>query len=171
MTRFVLFLVGLVGLFSYFIYNVPVDLAVLKSSRILLTGGGSGIGEEMAKIAVSYGAHVTITGRRESRLKKVCESIMNSASHGNCSYVVGDMSKEEDVIRVVLESVKLMGGLDSLILNHAWGVVKYFEDMDLHQITEAFSQTFHANVLGNMWKQWYQRRVREERTENTYRTN
>uniref|UniRef100_A0A6B2L9A2 Uncharacterized protein n=1 Tax=Arcella intermedia TaxID=1963864 RepID=A0A6B2L9A2_9EUKA len=142
----------LVGLTSYIIYTPQVDLSALKSERILLTGGGSGIGEEMARLAVSYGAHVTITGRRESRLKKVCDTIMaNSASTGKCSYVVGDMSSKEDVIRVVREAVEVMGGLDSLILNHVWGVVKYFEDLEFDEITEAFTQTFHANVLGNMW--------------------
>ena len=37
----------------------------LEGKRILVTGGGSGLGKEMAKHFLSHGAEVIICGRRD----------------------------------------------------------------------------------------------------------
>ena len=42
----------------------------LEGKRILVTGGGSGLGKEMAKHFLSHGAEVIICGRRDSVLKE-----------------------------------------------------------------------------------------------------
>ena len=38
---------------------------LLKGKRILVTGGGSGLGKEMSRYFLKYGAEVLICGRRE----------------------------------------------------------------------------------------------------------
>ena len=40
------------------------DKNVLKGKRILVTGGGSGLGKEMTRYFLKYGAEVLICGRR-----------------------------------------------------------------------------------------------------------
>jgi len=153
MKTFLLVSFVVISIISYFAWPKQVSLEGLKSRRILITGGGSGIGEEMAKIAFNEGAHVTITGRRASRLSKVCKSINSQANpnRGKCDYVEGDMSIKEDTVKAITEAVKIMGGLDSLILNHVWGITRIFEDLQFDEIEDGFLQTYRPNVLGNMW--------------------
>ncbi len=40
---------------------------LLKGKRILVTGGGSGLGKEMSRYFLKYGAEVLICGRRASK--------------------------------------------------------------------------------------------------------
>jgi 3-oxoacyl-[acyl-carrier protein] reductase len=47
----------------------------INNSRILITGGSSGIGKETAKQFIQKGAQVVITGRDENKLKLVATEI------------------------------------------------------------------------------------------------
>ncbi len=88
-------------------------MASLKGKSILLTGGGSGIGEGCAAYFARQGARVTITGRREDRIRAVAEAI-----GPNCSYAVGDVTNEADR-RSMLDAALAHGGgkLDALVNN------------------------------------------------------
>jgi len=137
-----------------FSWPYPANLDQLKGKRILLTGGGSGIGEEIARIAYNQGAIVTIVGRRQNRLDKVCKDLQaeNPSTPSRCIPLVGDMAVKNDVHRVVTSAVqKMNGGLDALILNHAWGVVKFFEDVKFDELEEVYNLTYGPNILGNLW--------------------
>jgi short-subunit dehydrogenase involved in D-alanine esterification of teichoic acids len=48
--------------------NAPADFTVIAGKKFLVTGGGSGIGEELAVFITSWGGDVTITGRTEAKL-------------------------------------------------------------------------------------------------------
>jgi meso-butanediol dehydrogenase/(S,S)-butanediol dehydrogenase/diacetyl reductase len=75
----------------------------------LITGGGTGIGAGIARrLASSF--NVAICGRRPEPLNQV------TADTGGLS-VVGDISKEADVARVVGETIARYGRLDALVLN------------------------------------------------------
>jgi len=87
----------------------------LKGKVALVTGGGSGIGAAIAERFVADGAKVCITGRRKEMLKKVAQSLP-SESVAICS---GDVSKEEDVKRMVETTVKFGGKLNVLVNNAA----------------------------------------------------
>ena len=45
---------------------------LLKDKRILVTGGGTGLGKEMATHFAKHGAEIFICGRRENVLEKNC---------------------------------------------------------------------------------------------------
>lgn len=59
-------------------------------NTILITGGGSGIGFEMAKL-FSKNNTVIITGRDENRLKEAASQLENT------HYIVSDITKEKDI--------------------------------------------------------------------------
>jgi len=56
----------------------------IKGMSVLVTGGGSGLGEASARLFVQGGAKVTITGRRKDKLEAVAASI-----GPDCRAVVG----------------------------------------------------------------------------------
>ncbi|TMJ47281.1 MAG: SDR family oxidoreductase [Alphaproteobacteria bacterium] len=51
------------------------DIAVLQGKRILVTGGGTGLGKEMAVGFAAHGAHVYICGRRKEVLDQAVREI------------------------------------------------------------------------------------------------
>ena len=84
----------------------------MHEMSVLITGGGSGIGEGTARYFGRHGAKVTICGRREDKLRAVAESI-----GANCHYEVADITSDEDCARVVAAAVEHGGGLDALVNN------------------------------------------------------
>jgi short-subunit dehydrogenase involved in D-alanine esterification of teichoic acids len=83
-------------------FNEPV----LEGKTIIVTGGGTGLGKSMSKYYGSLGANVWITGRREEKLKVTCDEF--KSENIKCGYTAGDVRKNEDVIRSLLNLVKLM---------------------------------------------------------------
>ena len=53
---------------------------LLKDKNILVTGGGTGLGKEMATHYAEHGANIFICGRRENVLKETANEIMDK--HG-----------------------------------------------------------------------------------------
>jgi meso-butanediol dehydrogenase/(S,S)-butanediol dehydrogenase/diacetyl reductase len=87
----------------------------LDGKVALITGGGTGIGAAIAKRFVADGAKVCITGRRQEMLNQVAQS-MPSEAITTCS---GDVSKYEDVRRMVDRTLTFGGRLDVLVNNAA----------------------------------------------------
>jgi 3-oxoacyl-[acyl-carrier protein] reductase len=87
----------------------------LVGKTALITGGGSGIGRSIAQTFAEQGAKVVITGRTEPRLHEAAREIVSTG--GKCLPVKGDVSKEEDVTRVVAASRKEFGEIDILVNN------------------------------------------------------
>ena len=81
----------------------------------LVTGGGSGIGLGAAARLAADGAHVTICGRTEERLRAAAEELEGvAATDAEVRYVVADVTKEDDVVRAVATATQVTGGLDVL---------------------------------------------------------
>jgi meso-butanediol dehydrogenase/(S,S)-butanediol dehydrogenase/diacetyl reductase len=85
----------------------------LKGKVALITGGGTGIGTAIAERFVADGAKICITGRRKELLEKVAKSLP-SRSVVICP---GDVSKEEDVKRMVETTVKFGSKINVLVNN------------------------------------------------------
>lgn len=105
----------------------------------LVTGGTSGIGFATARRFVDEGAHVFITGRRESELRTAVKKISR-----NVTGVQGDVSKVDDLDRLFAQIKREKGTLDVVFANA--GIAKYAR---LGTITEEFYDSiFDINVKG-----------------------
>jgi uncharacterized oxidoreductase len=83
----------------------------ISNKTVLITGGGSGIGFQIAKLLTEKGNKVIITGRSEARLKDA------AAKLNNVDIFAGDIIKEEDVNKLVSHITANYDGLDVLINN------------------------------------------------------
>ncbi len=73
----------------------------LRGRWVLVTGASSGLGREMAKIlAVTYGANLVISARREDRLLELKTELAHSAGV-KVEICVADLSKLDDVDRLI----------------------------------------------------------------------
>jgi glucose 1-dehydrogenase len=95
----------------------------LKGKNVLVTGGTSGIGQAIAVRFAEYGANVAINYLRqpeeaEDTEEKVHACVASVRQMGVRDVLVrGDVSKEEDVVRMFEDTVDQLGGLDILINN------------------------------------------------------
>jgi citronellol/citronellal dehydrogenase len=101
--------------------SVPSEIFTpdLLAGRVMLvTGGGSNLGRAAASELARCGATVVIAGRRAAVLEEASELIGPS-----CSFVAGDIRRDDDASRIVRFCLERHGRLDVLV-NNAGG--QYF---------------------------------------------
>jgi NAD(P)-dependent dehydrogenase (short-subunit alcohol dehydrogenase family) len=123
----------------------------LAGYAVLITGGGTGIGRACAERLAADGAAVTICGRTEATLAAATTLISAAAdatSHGgSAQFVVGDVTNEDDVQRIVSVALQPTGALNGCIANAggAAGISPYHL-----QDANQFLATLQLNVMGTM---------------------
>lgn len=114
----------------------------LDGKIALITGGGTGIGLDIAKRYVEEGAYVYITGRREKKLQEAVDLVGK-----NIAYIVADVTKKEDNQKVADRIKADKGHLDIAIANA--GVGNYIAIEDVTE--EEFNRVMYTNVLGTYY--------------------
>ena len=95
----------------------------LKGKNVLVTGGTSGIGQAIAVRFAEYGANVAINylrqpGEAADTEAKVHACVASVRQQGVRDVLVqGDVSQEDDVVRMFEDTVDQLGGLDVLVNN------------------------------------------------------
>lgn len=115
----------------------------LYGKKALITGSSRGIGEAIAKKLALEKATVVVHGRNREQAQRVAKDIV---AHGGEAYVViGDLTDDKDVSRLVDEAVQLVGRIDILV-NNAGGSGGSTETWVDAQ-ADAWTSTFDRNVL------------------------
>jgi 3-oxoacyl-[acyl-carrier protein] reductase len=109
----------------------------LEHARVLVTGGGSGIGRATAEFLVQRGAKVAICGRKADRLHETARAIGALA-------LPCDVSREDEVKQLVERAVAELGGLDVLVNNAGSGTFGALTQTAI----EDFRRTWETNTLG-----------------------
>jgi len=120
----------------------------LEGLAILVTGGGTGIGQACAQRLAADGAAVTICGRTESKLADAAERIQDAADHGgSVQSAVCDVTDEESVKAVMARAAEPTGALDGCVANAGGG-----GGMGPYHVQETaeFLRVLQLNVLGTM---------------------
>jgi NADP-dependent 3-hydroxy acid dehydrogenase YdfG len=86
----------------------------LDRKKFLVTGASSGIGREVCKLIHSFNGKFIAVARKENDLIE----LLNETSSTENSYVVADLTKEEDIARLVLG----IGEVDGIV--HSAGIIK-----------------------------------------------
>jgi NAD(P)-dependent dehydrogenase (short-subunit alcohol dehydrogenase family) len=90
---------------------------LLAGKKILVTGGGSGLGKSMGRRFLELGADLVICGRREHVLAETTAEF-HTDYLGRASYHVCDI-RDADAIEAMMEAVWQAGPLDVLVNNAA----------------------------------------------------
>jgi Tropinone reductase 1 len=108
--------------------------------KVLITGATKGIGKAIADEFLKLGANLAIAARNEALL---AETIDTYSSQGyNVIGIRGDVSNDEDRVRIVEEAVGFLGGLDCLINNAGTNIRK-----KTHEFTDdEFSFLINTNM-------------------------
>lgn len=124
------------------IQNITADISYLQPNgrlsgkKIIVTGGGKGLGAAMATKFVSEGALVLISGRNEKILKEKAEQI-------GCQYLTLDVQKTDSLDKFIHDADRLLGGVDCLVNNAG---------ISLHEPTffDVTPETFDAQIATNL---------------------
>lgn len=98
------------------------NLFGIQGRTAVITGGGSGLGEMMARAWVVNGGHVIITSRKEQALSKVCQTL-NNLGTGKAEFVVGDVSSKAGCVAICNEIKNRVNKIHVLVNNSgvSWG--------------------------------------------------
>ncbi|MBX3461478.1 MAG: SDR family oxidoreductase [Planctomycetes bacterium] len=114
----------------------------LAGKRALITGGGTGIGREIAHTFLEHGARVIICGRRHGPLKETVDSF--KPQYPDIHFVECDISDPEDVAVLAAKTRELLGGLDILVNNAGVSERGDLESTDL----KVWDRVFNVNLRG-----------------------
>ena len=111
----------------------------LENRVAVITGGSSGIGQATARRFVAEGAHVFITGRRQSELDQAKTQLGD-----NVTAVQGDVSNLDDLDRLYRTVASRKGVVDVLFANAG-----FVELVPIDAVTpEHFDKTININLRG-----------------------
>lgn len=138
---------------KYIFFGVPVcetnvivkDMSasqVLAGKKILITGGGRGLGYYIAKKSISEGADVLILGRNENTLINACKELGSK-----CKYLIVDIKNVSGFEELLINAEKkLQGKIDCLVSNAGISL----HEGDFHNVSETdWDQQMDTNLKGN----------------------
>lgn len=108
-------------------------------AKVLVTGGSSGIGLEIARQLKLRGADVAICGRDTAKLQRIANMI-------GALPIEADVSREEDVVQMVATVIERFGDYNVLVNNAGFGFSAPLVELSL----EDMQRVYATNVFGAM---------------------
>ena len=123
----------------------------IEGKNVLVTGGSSGIGQAIAVRFAEYGANVAINYLRQPEEaaqteEQVHACVANVQRQGVKDVLVqGDVSNEDDVVRMVADAVRGLSGIDVLVNNAGIQISRPTEELS----SEDFDRVLAVNLRGS----------------------
>jgi glucose 1-dehydrogenase len=123
----------------------------LEGKNVLVTGGSSGIGQAIAVRFAEYGANVAINYLRQPEEaagteEQVQACVSKVQREGVRDVLVqGDVSNEDDVVRMVAGAVEGLGGIDVLVNNAGIQISRPTEELS----SADFDRVLGVNLRGS----------------------
>jgi glucose 1-dehydrogenase len=122
----------------------------LEGKNVLVTGGSSGIGQAIAVRFAEYGANVAINYLRQPEEaagteEQVQACVRKVQREGVRDVLVqGDVSSEDDVVRMVADAAEGLGGIDVLVNNAGIQISRPTEELS----SDDFDRVLGVNLRG-----------------------
>ena len=108
------------------------------SKKVLITGGGTGIGKAIAKTFYEKCYEVYILGRRKEKLEEVCNDTNNSIN-----YFICDISNDNETKRIINK----LNNIDTLI--NCAGIISSGEEKEKYNYLE-LNNIIDTNLKGTI---------------------
>jgi NAD(P)-dependent dehydrogenase (short-subunit alcohol dehydrogenase family) len=117
---------------------------LLQNKRILITGGGTGLGKGMAQRFLELGAEVYICGRREEVLQNTAKEL--SQANGRQIHPLPCDIRNLDAVETMIDSIWRDGALDILVNNAAGNFIARTEELS----PRAFESVINIVLMGTL---------------------
>ena len=136
-------------------FGTIYDPEVLAGKRILVTGGGTGLGRGVSRYLVEHGAEVHIWGRRAAVLEEAVAEISHNRA-GSAHFQSVDVRDADAVDAAVAEIWQQHGPLTGLINNAAANFIAQTKDISARAFNAVASTvmngSFHTtHAVGRRW--------------------
>jgi NAD(P)-dependent dehydrogenase (short-subunit alcohol dehydrogenase family) len=118
-------------------------MALLTGKTAMITGGTSGIGLAIARLFVSEGAQVIVSGRREDAAREATRQI-----GGGAAYILGDVADPEFHARAAEEIAGRLGGLDIYVANAGINTIRHSAEVPEAEYDAQFATNARGVFLG-----------------------
>ncbi|MDX1362809.1 MAG: glucose 1-dehydrogenase [Arenibacter latericius] len=123
------------------------ELFNLKEKTAIVTGGANGIGKASCEILAAFGAKVVVSDYDLEAATNTSKSINDKG--GSSIAVHCDVTKDEELVKLVNKTVEQFGGVDILVNNVGGGGAGRESPYDIE--VEQFKKVFEMNVF-SMWR-------------------
>jgi NAD(P)-dependent dehydrogenase (short-subunit alcohol dehydrogenase family) len=120
-------------------------MALLNDKVVLITGASAGIGRAAAVACGNEGARLVVSARRQIEGEETAELVR--ATGAPALFVQADVSRDDDVRRLVEAAVERFGGLDCAFNNAG-------AEQDPEPLTEQAEATYHRIMDTNVKGVW-----------------
>jgi NAD(P)-dependent dehydrogenase (short-subunit alcohol dehydrogenase family) len=117
---------------------------LLENKRILVTGGGTGLGLSMGRRFLELGARLVICGRRETVLREAAAKL-SSKTGGVVELHVCDLRNPE-AVESLIEAIWAAGPLDGLVNNAAGNFIARTEELSPRAIDAVLGIVLHGTA-------------------------
>jgi len=127
---------------------------LLKGKRILVTGGGTGLGYSMGHRFLELGAELVICGRRVEVLEEAAEKL--SKETGGKVEIHGCDIRDAEAVDKMIGAIWENGPLDSLVNNAAGNFIAKTEDLSPRAIDAVLNIVLHGSAYATLacGKRW-----------------
>ncbi|WP_119458507.1 SDR family oxidoreductase [Rhodospirillaceae bacterium SYSU D60014] len=127
---------------------------LLKGRRILVTGGGTGLGLSMGRRFLELGAELVICGRREEVLAEAAKTL--SAETGGKVETHGCDVRDAEAVEAMIEAIWANGPLDALVNNAAGNFISRTEDLSPRAVDAVLNIVLHGSAYTTLacGKRW-----------------
>ena len=127
---------------------------LLKGKRILVTGGGTGLGRAMAGAYLELGADIHICGRRQEVLDQTAAELMQA--HGGSVKTHSVDIRDAQAVDKMIETIWQDGALTGLVNNAAGNFISRTEDLSHRGFDAVANTVFHGtfyvtHAIGRRW--------------------
>jgi NAD(P)-dependent dehydrogenase (short-subunit alcohol dehydrogenase family) len=127
---------------------------LMKGKRILVTGGGTGLGRSMAERYLQLGAEIYICGRRKLVLDETAKEMM--AAHGGSVKTFGVDIRDAQAVDAMVEEIFAQGPLTGLVNNAAGNFISPTEALSPRGFDAIANIVFHGtfyvtHAVGRRW--------------------
>lgn len=116
--------------------------------KILITGGGSGLGAELAKGYGEKGNHIILVGRNEENLKNVTKEIIQQGAFAE--YCVMDVSNKDSIDRGIKAIVEKHNNIDYLINSAGVGFFGPIETLTMDEMNTMIDINVKGTIMITM---------------------
>ena len=133
---------------------------LLKGRKVLVTGGGTGLGKAMTERFLSLGAEVHICGRRKMVCDETAKELM--AAHGGKVVAHGVDIRDAAAVDHMIETIWETGPLTDLINNAAGNFISRSEDLTPRGFDAVANIVMHGTfyVTHAVGRRWIEQKLR-----------
>lgn len=132
---------------------------LLDGQRILITGGGSGLGRAMAERFGALGASIGVCGRRKEPLEETVAAIREAG--GTASWAQTDVRDPQAICAAVDSLEEDLGGFTGLVNNAAGNFLAFTEDLSPNAFDAVVKIVLYGtfNTTQELGRRWIERGV------------